>query len=60
MLEMLSIADQKKVKGLLQLIEDSYYRMGTNSDEDYRIVQKKKCDGWLEEITKILESSTVE
>jgi len=39
----------------LNLIVDSYRRMSTNRDINYRKQQLEKCAEWLEEMTIILE-----
>jgi len=39
----------------ISLIADSYKRMATNRDINYRNQQFKKCNKWLEEITVLLE-----
>jgi len=39
----------------VSLIADSYKRMATNRDTNYRNIQLKKCEKWLEEMTVILE-----
>jgi len=39
----------------ISLIADSYKRMATNRDINYRNQQLEKCSKWLEEITVLLE-----
>ena len=39
----------------INLIADSYKRMSTNRDINYRNQQLEKCNKWLEEITILLE-----
>jgi len=39
----------------ISLIADSYKRMATNRDTNYRVQQLEKCEKWLEEMTVILE-----
>jgi len=39
----------------ISLIADSYKRMATNRDTNYRNQQLEKCSKWLEEITVLLE-----
>ena len=39
----------------ISLIADSYKRMPTNRDTNYRVQQLEKCEKWLEEMTVILE-----
>lgn len=40
---------------LLRLIADSYWRMSTNRDQQYRGEQMAKCAKWLEELTEMYE-----
>jgi len=39
----------------ISLIADSYKRMATNRDTNYRDIQLEKCNKWLEEMTILLE-----
>lgn len=40
---------------LKHLIADSYCRMATNLDSDYRDMQTTKCSAWLDELTSLFE-----
>lgn len=55
MLSLLTKENHNLFKMKMELIGDSYYRMATNRDSDYREEQMVKCDQWLEEMTKMLE-----
>lgn len=46
---------QDKATGLLNMIRDSYYRMATNRDLQYRMTQEAKVTVWLEELTQLYE-----
>lgn len=38
---------------LLGVIADSYRRMATNTDSNYRDQQVLKCQNWLDELTEL-------
>ena len=40
---------------LIHSISDAHSRMATNRDAEYRRAQRKKIDGWLEELTQMHE-----
>lgn len=45
----------EKVEALKAAITDAYIRMATNRDPAYRATQMEKVNGWLEELTQLLE-----
>jgi len=56
MINLLPVDLLSKYNKHLSLIVDSYRRMSTNRDINYRNQQLEKCEKWLEEMTVILEN----